>query len=276
MPLRFSILAILAALIIGGYAAERADAQTFAVKATKTYEWEGGELLVAERVTASAHKESEIWVPCGGTPPGLTLRYEAPGYAGANPTYSLVDSEGKVVALCGSAPEFIYPIPHRLSISFESGCKRAESGFGSSLDLKITEVTATPGTATFEEVSFERAESYPAPYGKVGALEPVCVLAHDSYTTPNQECAEFFDASLCADETHHLTWLVGSTRFRYVFSPTDKCPAVRKAKKKLSRQLRRVSSNAERLEAHPALMRKFNRLNRRYGDVYERWQGECL
>lgn len=270
-------VATLAIWLCGDLVAERASAARppFRIQASDTFAWTG-RLVLEEQIAGSAHVETEPWVPCGGTPPGDSLKWRPPLYEGDTGGYYLVDGEGKTVAVCTGPPEPHPRLPTNLSLLIGAGCRRYEIGESVRLTPTTNRTLATAGTSSTEDVAFQASRQLPVRVGR-NLNPPVCLVEHGSYEAPNQECAEYFNPELCAKEVKGYQSVIASAELRYSPSPTERCGAARKSARALRLRIHRLSARRKRGGPDLAARRRSKGLLHRYlNHARPRYLGECL
>lgn len=252
----------------------------FEIEATRTLVWERPQLIVDFEVKGRARVETAPWIPCGGTPPGLSIVPMTRFLPYADPSQLvLADSEGHFVSICNRAPEIsetpaswlgdvsALPTALHLRLGELTSCK----GFpeeGSRMDLKVSDsrAVATPGSPAIQEVVFSGGRKMST--HSWSDLRTFCLVEPEEFSAPNRECAEFFDPDLCAKEYGTSEETLQMFHVRLVKTRTPACPAARAQKRRTERELRRT---------HPKSGRRYAMLLGHYrGRVLRRFKGECL
>lgn len=272
------LIGLLACVILATTGTDAASAAKrpllFEIDATYTYAWRG-HLVVEEHVAGVGRKETEVWVPCGGTPPGLTLEWQPSVIPGAPPGegfYRLVDSSGKTQFVCTGPPEILEPLPHSLSLLIGNGCNGPEErGDSVRLEPIVTVTPATAGTSTREEVRFEESRRYPA--SQMDQNASACLVESFSWKEANPECAKFFAPELCAQEYKGAHEVIQAVPMVFITSPTPNCPKARAAQHRLQQRIKALGPD---WKAEPAKHRARRHLTRLYAQrVHPRFLGEC-
>lgn len=267
------LLGMIALLCAGDPATAKIPKGPFEIEATHTFVWSGGQLKVEEHVTGVAVRETEVFIPCGGTPPGLVLDETPSPFPPYETLYALEDPSGDLVAVCAGPPEIIVPLPHMLGILVGPYCNYEEGDYEGVVPT-VTTVPATVGTSARETVSFDYSDVRPVRSDGT-APGSFCLVEPGTYEFPNPECAEFFDADLCATEYESSKRVITRRQFGYVVSRTPRCPAAKAAEQRLRKRFRKVNRALAMPGPQPAKEAAYWRLRRLERTIHPRFIGEC-
>jgi hypothetical protein len=251
------LLAAAVILVLGlAWTTSGAVAQQFSITATKRFVWNGSRAVAQYAVKGEARTETDPWIPCEGfDSAGYELRWgwERSGEGGQIAWAELHDPTGArpdfrcprppIITLYGSGDDRA-ALPADLALVFSNGgnCMAHPNGhrarsFGAG--TTVTDTPASPGQPAVEQVSISKHLEEPIwPDWLASHYTTFCLAEHGGYEEPNPECAEFFAPELCATEYFPGLEALQRFRVRYVKTVTRACPAARRSRNSLRKQLR--------------------------------------